>query len=74
MSDPTCLCRIDPDGILEYACDQHKMAMWQFEHRVRQVMDRELDESVKELAGRSPTRVERKPGATGTFAIDRKAP
>lgn len=70
----SCLCRIDDDGILESACDQHKMGMWQFEHRMRQVLDHELDESVKELAGRSPTRPERKPAATGNFAVARKAP
>lgn len=67
----SCACVVDDDGILEEVCDQHKMGMWQFEHRVRQVLDHELDETVKELAGRSPTRVERLPGATGTFAITR---
>jgi len=55
-------------------CAEHEPDARVFEARVRWLLDRELDEIVRELAGRSPTRLERKPGATGTFAIARSAP
>ena len=35
-------------------------------------LDAELDERIRELAGRSPTRIERKPGVVGDFAIARR--
>lgn len=43
-------------------------------YRHRQLLDAELDDVVRERAGRSPTRLERKAGATGTFAIARSKP
>ena len=39
---------------------------------MRRLLDAELDERIHELAGRSPTRIERKPGAIGDFAIVRR--
>jgi hypothetical protein len=69
--DAACLCRIDDDGLVDYVCDQHSMRMWHNEYRMRAELDVELDAVVRELAGRAPTRIERKVGATGTFAIAR---
>lgn len=68
----TCLCRNDDDGLIIEVCDQHRVNEW----RVHELLDAELDATVRELAGRSPTRIERKPGAVGDFAItrDRKSP
>ena len=65
-----CACRIDAHGYA-LVCAEHEPDARHFEVRVRWLLDRELDEIVRELAGRSPTRLERKPGATGTFAIAR---
>jgi hypothetical protein len=63
-----CLCRCDADGLIIEVCDQHRMNEWS----AQRLLDAELDETVRELAGRSPTRIERKPGVTGDFAIARK--
>jgi hypothetical protein len=41
------------------------------EYRYRQLLDAELDAVIRELAGRSPGRIERKVGAVGSFAIAR---
>lgn len=68
----SCLCVVDSDGLLDYCCDQHRMGMWQNERGMRDMLDQELDDVVRELAGRSPTRLERKPVATGNFAVTRK--
>ena len=72
MSEP-CGCRIDEDGFALFVCTAHSGAALQNEWRVRRVLDAELDERVRELAGRSPTRLKRKPGAVGDFAIARPA-
>jgi hypothetical protein len=69
----TCGCRVDEDGLVLSLCGEHARAASHFEYRVRQLLDAELDEQVRELAGRSPTRIERKPGAIGDFAIARPA-
>ena len=71
--DPSaaCGCHIDEDGLVLSLCGEHARAALHFEYRVRQLLDAELDEHVRELAGRSPTRIERKPGAVGDFAIAR---
>jgi L-asparaginase II len=66
-----CGCQRDADG-LALLCAEHAPAANHVEHRVRCLLDAELDAVVRELAGRSPTRIERKPGATGTFAIARR--
>jgi hypothetical protein len=67
-----CPCRIDEDGIVVELCPPHDATAHQFEWRVRRVLDGELDEVIRELAGRSPTRIERKAGAIGDFAIARR--
>lgn len=69
----SCLCSVGEDGCIA-VCDQHVMAAWQFEHRVRRVLDAELDAVVREIAGRAPQRIERKVGAIGSFAIARPKP
>ena len=71
MSESPCLCQEADDGTVS-VCDQHVAAAQLNEWRVRCQLDTELDAAVRELAGRSPTRVERKPGATGSFAIARR--
>lgn len=73
MNEPevTCLCVIDADGFAENVCDKHRMAMWQNEYRMRAELDAELDIVIRELAGRSPTRIERKNAPTGSFAVAR---
>jgi hypothetical protein len=68
-----CGCRIDEDGLVQALCDEHARAALHFEYRVRLLLDAELDEHVRELAGRSPSRIERKSGAIGDFAIARPA-
>lgn len=76
--DLGCGCRVemDPDGPvwLTAPCFKHADASMQLEDRVCRLLDAELDEQVRELAGRAPTRIERKPGAVGTFAVTRSAP
>lgn len=52
----------------------HQNRSYHLESRMRQLLDAELDDVVRELAGRAPTRIERKPGAVGTFAITRGKP
>ena len=69
----TCTCRIHEDGLVLSICDAHAAAAWHHEYHLRCQLDAELDSVVRELAGRSPTRIERKAGATGTFAIARAA-
>lgn len=69
----SCACRTDAHGFA-LGCAEHELAVRHVEYRYRQLLDAELDEVVRELAGRSPTRLERKPGATGTFAIARSTP
>ena len=66
-----CACHIDADGLVQTLCSEHARAALHFEYRVGRLLDAELDEQVRELAGRSPTRIERKPGAVGDFAIAR---
>jgi len=61
-----CGCHIDEVGLVLALCGEHALAASQFEYRVRQLLDAELDACVRELAGRSPTRIERSPGRPGT--------
>jgi hypothetical protein len=72
MIDAVCPCRIDADGMVLTLCAEHSSAARQFEWRLRRVLDAELDERLCELAGRSPTRIERKAGAVGRFANARQ--
>lgn len=65
-----CACITDGDGLV-LVCDHHEQATAHMEYRYAQLLDAGLDEVIRELAGRSPTRIERKPGAVGTFAITR---
>lgn len=67
-----CACRIDERGFVLAQCIEHGNRSRHNEWRYRQLLDAELDGVVRELAGRSPTRVERKAGAVGDFAIARK--
>ena len=60
----TCVCRIDDNGLIDEVCDQHRLDMSEWNLR-------ELDAQVRELAGRTPTRMERKPGVVGDSAIAR---
>jgi hypothetical protein len=71
MSAAACTCRIDEDG-LAVVCAEHETATRHMEYRYGQLLDAELDEVVRELAGRSPVRLERKAGAVGSFAIARR--
>lgn len=62
----------EPDGGLVLSqCAEHQVRSYHLESRMRSLLDAEVDEVVRELAGRSPTRIERKPGAVGSFAIAR---
>lgn len=67
----SCGCVIDQDGIALAMCAEHETAASYNEYRIRRLLDAELHQVVRELAGRSPTRIERNPGVTGTFAIAR---
>jgi hypothetical protein len=65
----------DPDGgLVIVQCPEHQTRSYHLESRMRSLLDAELDDVVRELAGRSPTRIERKPGAVGAFAIARAKP
>ena len=68
---PTCGCAFDSDGIALAQCAENASRSYDLEYRVARLLDAELDDFVRELAGRSPTRIERKPGAVGNFAIAR---
>jgi hypothetical protein len=68
-----CGCAVDDDGTATL-CAEHARAAMVNEWRIQQLLDAELDARIRELAGRSPTRIERKPGAIGTFAIARPKP
>lgn len=59
------------DGLIFTACPEHRYQWDTFEARVRQLLDHELDERIRELAGRAPRRIERKVGAVGGFAVRR---
>lgn len=74
MNDATgqCECRIDDFGVVLAQCVEHGNRSRHNEWRYRQLLDAELDEVIRDLAGRSPTRIERKAGALGDFAIARK--
>lgn len=74
MTEPACACVVDEDGVYLDVCANHYSAACSNEYRVRDVLDRELDAVVRELAGRAPTRIERKVGAVGMFAVTRPAP
>ena len=67
----TCGCVIDEDGFVHAQCVEHRNQSHHNEWRYHQLLDAELDEVIRELAGRSPTRIERKQGAIGNFAIAR---
>lgn len=67
----SCGCVIDEDGFVHAQCVEHGNQSSHNAWRYRQLLDAELDEVIRELAGRSPTRIERKPGAIGNFAIAR---
>ena len=75
MTEPTnaeqCGCSTDDLGFVLAQCVEHGNRSRHSEWRYRQLLDAELDEVIRELAGRSPTRIERKVGATGNFAIAR---
>ena len=73
MMDPssTCVCAFDADGIALAQCAEHASRSCDLEFRVGRLLDAELVDFVRELAGRSPTRIERKAGAVGNFAIAR---
>lgn len=66
-------CEISSGLALEL-CPEHLAQAYNFEWKAMRLMDAELDAVVKELAGRHPMRIERKVGATGTFAIARGLP
>lgn len=65
-----CTCVTDADGFAAVG-ECHEQAIAHMEWRYRQLLDAELDQVIRELAGRSPTRIERKQGAIGNFAIAR---
>lgn len=67
----TCGCVIDEDGFVLDQCVEHRNQSWHNARRYRELLDAELDDVIRELAGRSPTRIERKQGAIGNFAIAR---
>jgi hypothetical protein len=66
-----CTCHIDEDGIAT-VCAEHETAAQHMEYRYGKLLDAELDERIREFAGRSPVRIERKAGAVGDFAIARR--
>jgi hypothetical protein len=68
-----CGCGPRSDGAFRI-CDRHEPYAAGMALNLRDGLDAELGEVVRELAGRSPTRIERKHGATGDFAIARPAP
>lgn len=76
MTSDACGCVFeDPDGgLVLVQCAEHQNRSYHLESRMRHLLDAELDDVVRELAGRAPTRIERKPGAVGTFAIARGKP
>lgn len=55
-------------------CAEHSTASAHLEYRIGRLLDAELDDVIRELAGRAPTRIERKAGAVGTFAVARPTP
>lgn len=66
-----CGCCTDWDGIIWTACASHAVQYDTFQYRVSRVLDAEMDDVVRELAGRQPRRIERKAGAVGDFAVNR---
>lgn len=66
-----CSCSHDKDGLVVYVCAHHRMS-YSAEYSLRATLDRELDESIRELFG--DRKMERKEGVVfGTFPIARKA-
>jgi hypothetical protein len=75
MTTDPCGCVFeDPDGGLVIVQCPEQARSYHLESRMRSLLDAELDDVVRELAGRSPTRIERKAGAVGNFAIARGNP
>lgn len=46
---------VHADSLALAICAEHEPAAWRFEHRVRRLLDTELDERIREVAGRSGT-------------------
>jgi hypothetical protein len=70
MTAAVCGCRPRDDGAIA-VCDYHEPHAHNLVYAIRDALDAELGDVVRELAGRSPTRLERKHAATGDFAIAR---